>query len=185
VELGIRGLQIERSYLAVTVVSGQKNDLVIEPGLPSVRIELSGLPDDTSRRLMGALIGQGTQPRSFVALKGVGSSMDGANVLPGTYTLFVYPGIVSKVRIDGAKTELPLGKATLTIRGPARTRCYAIPAGSDPLVELMAGRMCRSVPDSGELVLEHLTPGLYSIGLDRKGVIGTVEVTAKGARFDL
>ncbi len=182
VEPGIRGLILPgKVYAAVDVIAGETARAALNNFLPEVRVELyaNGQPYAEPGRFAAVGLDRLFTLQEARAEGGVLLLRD---ILPGTYLLLARDGRQVAIEIETGLVTAEFGTAGLTVSADEGVRVYVVPAGAHELVSLIGGRhSARPVPASGEIRFDGLEPGRYAVGIDRKGLRATVEVSGPGA----
>lgn len=179
VEAGVRGLRLP-SKRCVSVIVSPGETVEVELGAEE-RLDVTVEIQRGGRPCLEEIGGVGVGTDQFSELFEFGSE-DGflriASVRPGHYVLLSSTGDLATVDLTFANATLELGTTPLTVHAPPGKRIYLVPAGSNELVELLAGRSAaRTVGADGVVQYSGLLRGRYGLGIDRQGVQVELEIT--------
>jgi hypothetical protein len=117
-------------------------------------------------------------PSSCISIDSSGGSLQIERMLPGDYWLLSSAGPIARVPVRGSEETIDLGSSRLAVQAPPRKRLYLLPIveGAGPLVERLAKRLARRVPEAGTLEYENLIPGTYRLVDLETGEATTISV---------
>ena len=85
-----------------------------------------------------------------------------------------------------ADTKLALGQRDLTVSGTPGARLFLVVEGAHELAELLAARVsARPIPSSGVVRFEGLPPATWSVGVEGRGLLATIDVAEPGTKVQL
>ena len=102
--------------------------------------------------------------------------------LESRYLALSRKGFASVIDLSAPTATADFGSSRLTVKAKPGTRIYVVPAGSGFMAQLWGGRAAsRAVPESGELIYDPFPAGRWDLGIDRRGIFATTEITDEGA----
>ncbi len=184
---GVRWISLPkpmRHLVGVRVDAGQTADVDISGWLAETNIQLTSNGAPTNLGFGGVVLGLDRVFTLHEFEYDEGRTRIG-RILPGRYLFLSRSGHMATVNVNGPDVTADVGTATLTVQAEPGTRIYVIPAGSPEQVRLFAPHNAREIPESGELSWGPLRAGSYAIGVPRRGIQKTVEVTDAGTAATL
>jgi len=189
-EEGVRVVQLpgpEKRFVGIRLTQGEDLSVEIRGYLPEVTVELYAGGAPYLDAVKGFLVGL-DDVFNFQSdwFEGKGGYVVVENMLPGRYLLLTRSGWLAHVEIDGTLAKADFGSYDLTVKADPGTRIFVVPEGADDFVQLMCGRVSsQKVSASGEFKYPHMAAGRYDVGIERRGIFASVEVSGPGASIEL
>ena len=193
---GVRGLQLDLpappsgaepsrvARIGVLVKSGESVELELGANWIDgvVELESEGGEPFSGKAVLVGLDGI----CSFAELLFADGRAEIRDFLPGRYLLTSPHGPMALASIEGPYTKLALGQRDLTVSGTPGARLFLVVEGAHELAELLAARVsARPIPSSGVVRFEGLPPATWSVGVEGRGLLATIDVAEPGTKVQL
>jgi hypothetical protein len=187
---GMRGLSLDSPAfgpvrIGVLVGSGESVELQLGADWIEGALELEGEPGELP--FTGNAVLVGLDPiAAFAEVPFENGRAQVQDLVPGRYLLMASEGPLALATIEGPYTKLARGKADLLVSATPGVRAFLVPERAHELAELLSARVgSKRIPSSGEVRFEALPSATWSVGIEGRGLIATVEVSGPGTRVEL
>lgn len=189
VEPGIRGLSLEKQakqFIAAKVHPGKTTTVSIVPGYTEASLAVFSAEGKPLPGKIDAMLLSSGDVGAMYAFKTRDGQGTVPNLRPGRYLLSLQRHGFAVVEVSSANVSVQLNALDLTVQADPGTRLFLFPGEwRSELTELLAARMSLTVPAEGKVRFSGLFAGKYFLGIDKKGVLRSVEITEPGEEISI